>query len=100
MVPSDGPTCGLGSTIETSESSKIYRSSSCSSSIVLFFRLITRRALRFAGSEMVDLLRNSKSKFRPEKRDDALVVAESGDVEETEADDSDADDGLNTVLRR
>ena len=99
MPPNDGPTCGRGSTSETSSSAKTFRSSSCSTSTILFFRLITRLEAGLLESETADML--LKSKLKPEKFGESRVQADSGDVDDVDAVDGDDDwDGPNAVLRR
>ena len=41
-----------------------------------------------------------KSKLKPENRDDARVLADSGEVDDIDAVDGDGDDGPNAVFRR
>ena len=57
-----------------------------------------RRDSGISAKEAVERLLNSK--LKPENRDDALVLADSGENDDVDAVEGDGDDGLNAVLRR
>lgn len=74
------PTSGRGSTRPTKSLRQLVRSSSCSTSTMLFFRRMIRRSSNRQVRETVEALLNSKSK--PENLDERDVVSDRGEVDD------------------
>lgn len=84
IPPNEGPTRGRGSTSATRSFDRNCRSSSCSTSTILFFRRIKRlEAGPKDDKDAPDIFENPKSKA--EKFEEDRVADDSGEVEQADA---------------